>query len=90
MANKLVIVDGYIIATATTPNGGDANANDVEDILCHKPTDAPEGYAYKLKADTLEWELVELPPAFEQSEDDIDEASIADYENALAELGVDV
>lgn len=23
---------------------------------------APSGYTYKLRADTLEWELVELPP----------------------------
>ncbi len=68
--NKLIIVDGFIIATADTSWGQDANADEIEAMLCHKPT-APDGYAYKLRADTLEWELVEIQPEPEPSEEDI-------------------
>ena len=55
-------------------------------MLCSKPC-APDGYTYKLRADTLEWELVELPPEPDPGED---EATAEDYEAALQELGVRV
>ena len=58
----------------------------IVDIVKNKPDD-PEGYVYMLNADTLEWELVELPPAPEPPEED---ATAEDYENALSELGVTV
>ena len=59
--NKIIVVNGYVIATADTPFDSDENADAVEQILQRQPT-APEGYIYKLRADNLEWELVELPP----------------------------
>lgn len=48
--------------------------------------DAPDGFQYRLRADNLEWELVELPPA--PAEDDA--ATLEDYEAALREVGVEV
>lgn len=47
---------------------------------------APTGFTYKLKADTLTWELVELPPI----DDTDDEATESDYIDALQDLGVEV
>ena len=55
-------------------------------LLCNKPNASP-GFTYKLRADTLEWELVELPPEPDPGEED---AEIEDYEQALADLGVRV
>lgn len=46
--------------------------NAIMQKIQNKPTD-PEGYQYKLRADNLEWELVELPPA-EEPELTADEA----------------
>ena len=51
--------------------------NIVSATLLTRPHDAPEGYDYKLRADTLEWELVELPPAPEPSED-VDDSEALD------------
>lgn len=62
--NKILIANGYVIATANTPFGADENADAIEQTLRRQPT-APDGYIYKLRADTLEWELVELPPVEE-------------------------
>ena len=47
---------------------------------------APDGYTYCLRADTLEWELVEMPVVPVEDE----EASATDYKNALSDLGVTV
>ena len=83
MANRIIINNGYIVATATTPFGTDANADEIEQMLQHQPQ-AGEGYIYQLRADTLEWVLVELPPMPEDDE----EATAEDYEEVLADLGV--
>lgn len=68
------IENGYIIFVAT--NGGDKEISDSEyetirEIISNIPT-APDGYSYMLRADTLEWELVELPP--EPVDPEIDDA----------------
>lgn len=65
--------DGYVTGIASSDNPlpnpvTEAEKNEVFALLCDKPI-AAEGYEYKLRADTLEWELVELPPAPEPSED---------------------
>ena len=52
-------------------------------VINAKPV-APDGCGYKLRADTLTWELYELPPVPEDDE----EATAEDYEAALAEVGV--
>jgi hypothetical protein len=56
--------------------------NEILTILRNRPA-APDGYGYKL-TESLEWELYELPPEEEVEED----ATEADYLEALAELGV--
>lgn len=81
------VIDGiYVSALGTNCGGIEITENKYNDILfaiSNRPT-APSGYTYKLRADTLEWELVELPPEPVIDED----ATAEDYEQALAELGV--
>lgn len=78
--NKVVVINGYIVATASTPFGSDNNADVIEDILRHQPSAQP-GYTYKLRADNLEWELVELPPVPEPEM--TDDAALTRYANEL-------
>ena len=44
----------------------------IQTAIDNKPQDAPDGYQYRLRADNLEWELVELPtePETEPTEED--------------------
>lgn len=87
MMNKCII-DGYIIAVGDGVVGEaitESEYNDLLSIIHNRPT-PQSGYDYKLKADTLEWELVELP---EPSDTD-DDATESDYIDALQDLGVDV
>ncbi len=56
--------------------------DEILNMIRNKPT-APDGYEYRLTND-LEWELYELPA--EEQEDE--EATVEDYQAALAELGV--
>ena len=56
MRNKIISDGTYIIAAATAANGEDQNAEEIESILQRQP-EAPEGQVYRLRADTLEWEL---------------------------------
>lgn len=62
---------GFLISVGTGGGGTEiteSEYNAILDIIHAAPT-APEGYAYMLRASDLEWELVELPPAPEPSED---------------------
>ena len=59
-----MIDDGIIIAVGENIVGeaiSEAEYNVILSALADRPT-APSGYEYALRADTLEWELVELPP----------------------------
>lgn len=89
MAFVICELNGYIIGIGKNQaeSGGitEAEYNQISELFKSKPTD-PDGYAYRLRADTLEWELVELP---EPSESD-DEATEYDYIDALQDLGVEV
>ena len=63
-----VIDNGHIVGVGTNGNNNvdavtETEYNELLTIIKNAPTDAPSGYAYKLNATTLEWELVELPPA---------------------------
>ena len=60
----------------------EAKYNEILSMLHNKPT-AEEGFAYRLTVD-LEWELYEVPV---EEETDA-EATEEDYQNALAEFGV--
>lgn len=64
----MIVINGYIVAVAAT----DDNRELLVEKIQNKPTD-PDGYTYKLRADDLEWELVELPPV-EEPELTADEA----------------
>ena len=85
-----MISDGYICGVLESeqhfPNEiTEEQKDEVVAMLCNRPS-ASDGFTYQLKADTLEWELVELPPVEEQD----DEATESDYIEALNELGVEV
>lgn len=80
------IADGYLVMISENTGGEEiteAEYNSLLSIIHAAPT-APDGYQYRLRADTLEWELVELPPV----EPEDDEATAEDYEAALREVGV--
>lgn len=86
----LSTADGFVLGICESeqhfPNEITAEEKDnVYSLLLNRPT-AQDGFTYKLKADTLEWELVELPEPSDTDED----ATIEDYESALTELGVNV
>ena len=83
---KKVIVNGYILGTGEVESNGNisiAEYNNLAEIIRHKPT-AEQGYDYRLRADTLEWELCQLPPVDESEK----EATIEDYEEAIGRFGV--
>lgn len=75
---KKVVIDGYILGVGTVVSGGNVNQREYGEItekLLSMPT-APDGYTAKLRDDTLEWEIIETPPAPEP------EASIEDKAEA--------
>lgn len=81
------IVDGYIVSLQTnapigTENCTEEEYNNILHVLKNQPT-PKDGYGYRLKED-LSWEEYELPV-----EEIIEEATEADYINALGEMGVD-
>jgi len=83
-----VINNGYIIAVSTGNTGEQISEAEYRELVTkiQSSPSAPDGFTYKLKADTLEWELVELPPI----DDTDDEATESDYITALQDLGVEV
>ena len=79
-----IVIDGYIVALSNA-NGTEmteAEYNAIMQKIQNKPSD-PDGYQYRLRADNLEWEMVELPEPVDE------EAGPEDYEQALEEMGVD-
>lgn len=83
------IKNGYITAIGVGRNDSQITKDEYDAlmIIVHNRPAPPAGYDYLIRADTLEWELVELPPAPEPVDE---EATATDYENALSELGVTV
>ena len=82
-----IIDSGYIAAIGTNGNDSvteitESEYSEIIAIIENKPSD-PEGYTYKLRADNLEWELVEITEPIDE------EAGPEDYEQALQEMGVD-
>ena len=78
----MITKDGYIIAVEKT----DANYLQIIDIISNKPSD-PDGYAYKLSEDSLEWELVELP--LEPVKPITEDAALTRYANKLTGTNAD-
>lgn len=60
---KKVIANGYILGVGEVALGGNIEENEFNALteLFHSVPKAPDGYQYRLRADNLEWELVELP-----------------------------
>lgn len=86
--NKIKIIDNGFIIGIGYGYGEKITESEFNDILhtvSIRPI-APTGFTYKLKANTLEWELVEIP--VQEPEDE--EAQLSDYVEALQDLGVDV
>lgn len=86
----LIISDGYINGFCQSEDAvlnpiTEEEFNRIKAIHSERPT-AQDGYTYKLKSDTLTWELVELPPI----DDTDEEATESDYITALQDLGVEV
>lgn len=77
MANTIIKNNGYIIGTAITPFGNDPNANEIEQMLQNPPA-AEDGFAHRLRADTLNWELYELPLMSEYVEQITAEEALAE------------
>lgn len=81
-------VDGAYIGSISTGCGqteiSEQEYNAIHDTIHNAPA-ALDGFVYKLRADKLEWEPVELSPAPEPSEEP---AEIEDYEKALDDMGV--
>ena len=75
--------NGYIFAVSIDYGAVEITESEYNAILQkiqNKPTD-PDGYAYKLRADNLEWELVKLPPV--EEEPLTDEEALTRYANSL-------
>lgn len=73
----------FIVSVGTGSGGEEITESEYSEILAaigNKPTD-PDGYTYKLRADTLEWELVKLPPV--EPEPPTDEDALVRYANTL-------
>lgn len=74
MTYYAIIADSWIISVNTNNSTDAGNITESEynailNLIRNKPS-APEGYDYWLKADTLEWELVELPEPEPTPEDE--------------------
>ena len=78
-----ITINGYVVAVSTKNVGVEITESEYNTIMQKiqsKPS-APSGYIYKLRADNLEWELVELPPV--EPEPLTDEEALTRYANAL-------
>lgn len=79
------IVNNHILGVGLSEaeaNITEQEYNLISDRLANKPT-APEGKMAVLADDTYEWEFVDIP-----QDEPSDEATEADYINALHKLGV--
>ena len=88
MTYKVFTNNGYIVSILHDAKDGnitEAEYQAIVDAVNHKPI-APNGFDYRLTIE-LEWELYELPVVDEEEDE---EATAEDYENALAEMGVEV
>lgn len=80
-----IIQGGYVIAVGVGHRGIIINKEEYDNLVAiieNEPT-PPEGFVYRLRADTLEWELVELPPVPEHELSD-DEA-LTRYANEMTD-----
>ena len=77
------IENGYLVSVGVGVGGTEITGpeyNEILGIIRSAPT-VPDGYEYKLRAETLEWELAELPPV--EPEPLTDEEALTRYANTL-------
>ena len=67
---RVTIVNGYVSTIGTGVEISEEMSRKIASALTDHRT-APDGYIYRLRSDTLEWELAELPPASDPMEEDI-------------------
>ena len=81
---RITIAENYIEALGGHGLSGteitESEYNTIMQKIRNRPTD-PDGYTYKLRADNLEWELVELPPV--EEEPLTDEEALTRYANSI-------
>lgn len=73
---RKVVTDDYISCVAIGEYGeeiSEAEYVKIVDLICAIPI-APDGYKYKLRADSLEWELIMLPPDPPDPDPDLDDS----------------
>ena len=67
----IIVENNYISAVGVDVIGEEIDESTyatISEAIKEKPKDLPN-YSYMLRADTLEWELVELPPAPTESDE---------------------
>lgn len=75
------VSDGYVVSYGIGSGAVEiakAEYESIKKVASLSPI-APSGYSYKLRADTLKWELVELPPEPEPT----NEEALTRYANEL-------
>ena len=88
MVKYYAVVENNYVFCVSANKFGDIISEDmyakISNAIKNKPT-PPNDFAYRLKADTLEWELIEIP---KDAPNEV--ATPSDYEAALNRLGVEV
>jgi hypothetical protein len=79
---RKIVIDGFVSAVSLRVGTEitEAEYNAIMQKIQSKPAD-PEGFQYKLRANTLAWELVKLPPV--EPEPLTDEEALTRYANSL-------
>lgn len=67
---RVTIVNGYVSTIGTGVEISEEMSRKIASALTDRRT-APDGYEYRLRAETLEWELVEIQPAPDPAEEEI-------------------
>lgn len=80
------VTDGYIFAVSIDHGAQEIDKAEYDAIiaLIHNRPAPPDGYDYRLRADTLEWELVELPPVASEADELTAEEIVAAIQEAMS------
>ena len=68
--------DAYIVSISKGAGEIEISAAEYKDILAiiRSAPSAPDGFVYLLREDTLDWELAELPPEPEPTDEEPDDS----------------
>lgn len=64
MMYKKVVINGYILGVGQVEHNGNITEDEYNELtaLFHDMPNAPDGYEAKLNDNTLEWDIIEIPP----------------------------